>query len=168
MTNNNADFDAVDGSINSPSPADPVVSGGEVVKKKRGRKGGRKPILKIWDVAAALGASRGNLCACARQFGVSRTAVSQFIDRHPELQVVLKDVREGLVDEAESALAEAVESRQPWAILFTLRTQGKPRGYVERQQVESVGKVSLVVTEEIIDEREVIKKEKNISDSATV
>jgi predicted transcriptional regulator len=120
-------------------------------KPKRKKTGGRKPILEELELAACLGRYKGNLSACAAHFGVTRTAVSRFLNNHPELQELQRDVKEGLLDNAESALAEAVEAREAWAICFTLKTQGKSRGYIERQEIENVERVSMVVTEEIVD-----------------
>ncbi len=120
-------------------------------KPKRKKTGGRKPILEERELAACLGRYRGNVSACAKHFGVTRTAVNRFINDHPEIQDLHRDVKEGLLDDAESALAKAVEKGEGWAICFTLKTQGKSRGYVERQEVENIERQELVITEEIVD-----------------
>jgi hypothetical protein len=39
------------------------------------------------------------------------------------------------VDTAELKLRQAVINGEAWAVLFALRTKGKERGYVERQEV---------------------------------
>jgi len=87
---------------------------------------------------------RGNVTATATQFGVTRQALYTFIEAH-ELQAVLEEARETLVDMAESALAVAVNERAPWAVIWTLKTQGKKRGYVERVENEPVGEAKMVI-----------------------
>jgi hypothetical protein len=79
---------------------------------------------------------RGNVTAAATVFGVTRQTLYTFIEAH-DLQPVLEEARESLVDMAESALAVAVNERAPWAVIWTLKTQGKKRGYVER--IENTG-----------------------------
>jgi hypothetical protein len=78
---------------------------------------------------------RGNAAAIARSVGVKRQSVVGFIKRRPPLAEALKDARETLVDEAESALALAVDKGEAWAVCFTLKCLGKNRGYVERQEL---------------------------------
>ena len=102
---------------------------------KKRRYGGRKPILDAELVSASIVSYHGNITAVAKQFGVSRTSIIELIDKRPSLQKVLKDAREGILDIAESALLSAVLDRQPWAICFLLKTQGKHRGYSEKHVV---------------------------------
>ncbi|WP_020476476.1 hypothetical protein [Zavarzinella formosa] len=77
---------------------------------------------------------KGNVSACSRAFGVSRTTVHEFIRKHPDLQAAVRDARESLIDVAESVLYKAVLNGEAWAVCFTLKTQGRFRGYVQRQE----------------------------------
>lgn len=45
-----------------------------------------------------------------------------------------------MCDNAESALNRAVINGEAWAVCFTLKTQAKDRGYVERVQQEVSGR----------------------------
>lgn len=92
----------------------------------------RKPKLDPVKVAADLVAQDGNLSAVARRYGVSRTAVQNMIARTPALKEVVADAREGMLDDAECALYKAVRDGQAWAVCFYLKTQGKRRGYIEK------------------------------------
>ena len=49
-----------------------------------------------------------------------------------------EDVEEGLIDNAESKLQDLINSKNPIAILFYLKTKGKSRGYIEKQEVELI------------------------------
>lgn len=105
------------------------------------RRGGRpsQPILDAELVAAALAELHGNVAATAKRFNVARASVFQLIGKRPALQKVLADAREGMIDHAESALYRAVGKGEAWAVCFYLKTQGKSRGYIERNEVEHSG-----------------------------
>ena len=97
----------------------------------------RKPILVLDRLASSIGKYHGNLTLVAKQFGVSRTAVQQFIKKNAGLAQVVKDAREGIIDKAESKMLQAINKGEAWAISLTLTTLGKDRGYVK--QIETKG-----------------------------
>ena len=101
---------------------------------------GRKPRITTKQVEAALIAMSGNVSASARSLGVSRNWVDTLIKRSEKLQQVLHDARQSMCDNAESALNRAVINGEAWAVCFTLKTQAKDRGYVERTQQEITGR----------------------------
>lgn len=82
----------------------------------------------------------GNISAAARALGVSRYAIQKRINEDEELKKVVTDARESMVDDAESALAKAILDGEAWAVCFTLKTQGRGRGYVEKTEHEHTGK----------------------------
>lgn len=96
--------------------------------------------LTVAQVEHALKQTSGNVSAAARALGVSRTAMYNKINNHDSLKEVLTDAREELVDIAETALRSEVLAKNITAIIFTLKTLGKDRGYVERTQTELSGK----------------------------
>lgn len=115
------------------------------------KKGGRKPILDAELVAAALAELQGNVAATAKRFGVARQSVQAIIDKRPSLQKVCHDAREGMLDHAESSLYRAVINGEAWAVCFFLKTQGKKRGYVEKDasgDEKDMGRYILVVPAE--------------------
>ncbi len=91
--------------------------------------------LSAEPVTAAIRDLHGNLSAVAKQLGVCRQTLYTYIDRHPSIQAVVAESRETMLDNAESALYRAVLNGEAWAVCFFLKTQGKRRGYVERQEV---------------------------------
>jgi hypothetical protein len=101
----------------------------------------------VEQVENALSRTSGNIAAAARELGASRSTIYRFIEGSPTLQQVLVDAREELVDIAESALRREVLNGNITAIIFTLKTQGKARGYVERQEVSGPdgGALSIVI-----------------------
>lgn len=104
--------------------------------------------LTTEEVARALVDARGNMSHAARQLGCARNTVEAHIKRTPELQQVLKDQREALIDDAENALAMAIDQLQGWAVCFALKCLGKERGYVETQQVQQSGAIEVIVRRE--------------------
>jgi hypothetical protein len=92
--------------------------------------------LKSDKLEHELKKAHGNLATVARAFGVSRTAVFQFIGRRPKLQEVLNECREVQIDMVESALyAQALKGNMQ-AVMFFLRTQARSRGYIEKQEFD--------------------------------
>jgi len=87
------------------------------------------------DVEQHIEPTKGNVAAIARALGTSRGTVWNRIQSSPALQALLADARETMLDNAESALYRAVLAGEAWAVCFFLKTQGKSRGYVERQEV---------------------------------
>src|ERR1051326_3547732 len=85
-------------------------------------------------VAKALHETHGNISAAARKLNVTRRAIQYRIGKDKALQELLIDARESLVDNAETALAEAVLRGEKWAVMYTLSTLGKSRGYTTRQE----------------------------------
>ena len=84
-------------------------------------------------VSPLIDTERGNVAQIARKLGVSRTAILKFVAKSPTLTENLKDARESMKDHAESALYNAIEKGEAWAVCFFLKTQAKDRGYIEKQ-----------------------------------
>lgn len=83
----------------------------------------------------ALREKHGNLSAAARFLGCSRNTISRYIEQYPTVKAVADEERETLIDFAENQLFKQVQDGNITAIIFTLKTIGKSRGYVERQEV---------------------------------
>ena len=106
--------------------------------------------LSVDRVAEQLRAHEGNLAAVGRAFGVTRTAVSLYVTRHPELIAVRDEARESMKDDAESVLYRQVKEGEAWAVCFFLKTQAKDRGYIERTEVEQTTNARLVIEEDVV------------------
>lgn len=85
------------------------------------------PAGEIYDLIKE---HRGNKGAVARELGWTRTRLEQRINRSPDLQELISDMREGVVDQAEGNMFKRVESgADPAAEKFILSTIGRGRGY---------------------------------------
>lgn len=83
---------------------------------------------------------QGNLSRVADTLGSSRGAIRNVVDRHPDLQQLLKDCRERQLDQLEDSVFDrAIESNDTTLQLFLLKTQGKHRGY-EQSEAQNTAK----------------------------
>lgn len=89
----------------------------------------RVDALKDEEIAEALMATQGLQYRAALKLGCSPSRLSERITMSPYLQGVRMDARQLRIDAAENGLFEAVDMKDLTAILFTLKTIGKDRGY---------------------------------------
>ena len=82
----------------------------------------------------ALLACYGNVSAAARALGASHTSLWHRIKRSARLQEARIEAEEQALDIAEDSLIKAVKAGEAWAVCFLLKTKGKKRGYMERQE----------------------------------
>ncbi len=94
-----------------------------------------EPKFTAEQVIGAIEETRGMLTLAARHLGCSPRTIYNYRDRYASVQQAIRDERERTLDIAELALFKAVQEGQAWAICFLLKTQGKDRGYVERQEL---------------------------------
>lgn len=97
--------------------------------------------LKVSEIEEAIYQTRGNLSAVARGFAVSRQAIQKRVNNSERLQKALEDARENMLDAAENVLYEKALQGETAELIFFLKTQGKRRGYTEKQEVEHSGGV---------------------------
>lgn len=88
------------------------------------------------SIIEVLNKAYGNLTAAARSLGVTRKALYNWVERDEELQQAVRDARESIIDIAENKLLQAINSGDMTAIIFTLKTLGKARGYIETKEVK--------------------------------
>ena len=77
--------------------------------------------------------TNGNIARTADFFNIRYTGLARLCDRKPTLRNTLVGERERLVDLAEEKLREKVNGGNLRAVMFTLKTVGKNRGYYERR-----------------------------------
>ncbi len=90
----------------------------------------------VAQVIAALRETKGMKGPAARRLGCTWNTVNNYSKRHPTVAAVIAEERESMTDTAELSLARAVTNGEGWAVCFYLKTQGKGRGYVERQDLD--------------------------------
>jgi hypothetical protein len=86
-------------------------------------------------VADAVIAAEGNVTVAAERLGCHRRTIDRQARRSAIVAMAVVEARERALDTAESMLMNAVHQGEAWAICFFLKTQGRARGYVERQEL---------------------------------
>lgn len=111
---------------------------------------GRKDI-KIGEAATALLKAAGNIADAARLLGCTRQTLWSRVQENKTLKAVCAEAVEETLDLAESKLVDQIKKGNLGAICFYLKTRGRKRGYVEKQEVETSGstKVLHVYTPEL-------------------
>jgi hypothetical protein len=107
-------------------------------KRRPGRKpgdGGRPEKFTPEQVIAALRESAGVMLPAATKLGVDRSTVWKYCQRHPEIKEALNDIRESVIDIAESHLLIGVKAGKQWAVERVLKTIGRKRGYGDSVEV---------------------------------
>lgn len=80
--------------------------------------------------------SGGVLSIIAHKLGVTRGAVTHYIDKNEDLLPLIQDEKEQMLDLAENKLGGLIDQGEFNAIRFYLKTKGKARGYIEEPQVQ--------------------------------
>jgi len=94
----------------------------------------KKRELTAQKIITALGESKGLLTLAARKAGISYTTVKRYALEMATVRQAVNDAKESMLDFAESQLYQKIKDGDNTAIIFYLKTQGKSRGYIERQE----------------------------------
>ena len=87
------------------------------------------------QMADAIRESNGILAVAARRVGCSRTTIHTYVNKYASVRKAYEDANETTLDFVEGKLMELVRAGNVAATIFFLKTKGKSRGYVERQEV---------------------------------
>lgn len=125
-------------SLTLPTPSDERYA---AIRAKRLRRKAiadeaRTLAFSMRTVEDALRENRGNCSQVAKLLGTKAEVIRRYIRNYPHLQRVMKSIKEEILDLAEQKLIEQVEEGNMTAITLVLRTQGKERGYTEKNTLE--------------------------------
>jgi hypothetical protein len=95
-------------------------------------------------IIEALVASKGMVYITAKKLKCSPQTIYNYAKEYPEVQEAIDSARGELTDTAESKLAMAIRKGESWAVCFYLKTQGRNRGYVERQEVSADFEIKVI------------------------
>jgi hypothetical protein len=88
------------------------------------------------QIKNALSKAGGFISMACKSLGCTRKTIYNYIDKFPELKDIVTDIREQYLDIAEAALIKNVKDGKSGDIKYFLNTQGKKRGYVEKNQLD--------------------------------
>ncbi|NOR84757.1 hypothetical protein GQ473_01435 [archaeon] len=83
----------------------------------------------------------GNVTDACSDVKISRTQYYAWLDKDATFRAEVEIIPEIKLDFYESKLNELIKEGNPTAIIFALKTQGKSRGYIEKQEHEIKGKI---------------------------
>jgi hypothetical protein len=119
-------------------------------KSKTGGEKQQKQHLKKEQFIEALEKSMGIMSQAAKKIGVERTTPYRWMREDEEFKDRVDEVQNVVLDFAETKLFELVQDGNPTATIFLLKTRGKERGYVERQEITGSDGKGLDVRVEVI------------------
>lgn len=103
------------------------------------------------EIEKAVVKAAGMVSVAARALGCNTQTIYNRMKEVPAVRLAVENARDDLLDRAESKLLEQIEDGNITAIIFALKTQGKSRGYVERQEVTGVDGGALNITVKYVD-----------------
>lgn len=103
------------------------------------------------QIQVALEKTKGMVYLAADNLGCSAETVYDYMRRYPDVRAEWERQSGKVTDTAELKLFQAIIAGEHWAIAFYLRTKGRNRGYVERNEITGVDGGAIAITEVIIE-----------------
>ena len=98
-------------------------------KAQEDKKRNKERLLK------ALEASLGVVTDACKKVKLSRQTFYKYLKEDPDFKAAVLELEEVALDTAESALFNQIKEGNVTSIIFYLKTKGRRRGYVERQEI---------------------------------
>ena len=95
----------------------------------------------------ALEKSLGIVTTACKQVGIGRTTFYDYLKNDKKFADEVKDIENIALDFAESQLHKQIQEGNTSATIFYLKTKGKSRNYVERQEIQHNGTVESTLIE---------------------
>jgi hypothetical protein len=86
-------------------------------------------------ILESLEKSLGVVTTAVRQVGIARSTFYKWLSEDEDFKREVDDIQEIALDFAESQLHKQIKEGSTTATIFLLKTKGKRRGYVERQEI---------------------------------
>jgi len=99
----------------------------------------RSDIIKKKAMIDALVKSLGVVTLACKEVGIARQTHYVWYNEDLEYKKAVDDISDVALDFAESILFKKIQDKDTIATIFYLKTKGKKRGYVERQETEHSG-----------------------------
>ena len=104
------------------------------------------------EMAQAIISADGILAKAARDLKCTRQTVHNYVNKYATVRQAYEEANDKFIDEAEEQLQRHVKRGSLPAIMFVLKTKGKHRGYVERQEVSGPDGDKLQVLVEYVND----------------
>ena len=93
----------------------------------------------------AMSKTLGIVTSACKAVGITRQTHYRWMKEDSEYKAQIEELDNVALDFAESSLHKQIKDGNTAATIFYLKTKGKRRGYVERQEVDNVGKPQIVI-----------------------
>ena len=97
------------------------------------------------QIIEGLNSVNGMVYLAARKIGCNPQTIYNSMKTNTAIREACDNARGELIDISEQKLRAAVLNGEPWAVAMVLKTLGKSRGYVERQEVTGADGGAVVV-----------------------
>ena len=114
----------------------------------------RKKRFSEKQIVHAIGKSKGLIFLAAQHLGCNPSTIHLRASQSENIREAIETERGRVLDFAEVKLIEAVQDGEAWAICFILKTLGKSRGYIERQEIKAEAKITVLNNVEEISDAE--------------
>ena len=106
---------------------------------KANKKPPKKKAYKVTKekLVRAINNSYGVLNTIAERLGSNRVSIWEFLNKHPELRILIEAEKEKIIDVAEKELFTLIKCGDMKAIDRLLKTRGRSRGYGDHLQQDS-------------------------------
>lgn len=95
----------------------------------------------------ALEKSLGVVTSACKSVGISRETHYKWFREDLEYNQKVTDLENVAIDFAESQLHQQIKKGNPTSTIFYLKTKGKKRGYIERQEISHEGIKTFTIEE---------------------
>ena len=96
----------------------------------------QRTTIKKKRMVEALTESLGIITVACEKAGINRTTHYRWLSEDAEYKQAVGDIENVALDAVESALFDRIREGDTTAIIFYLKTKGKKRGYIERQEID--------------------------------
>jgi predicted transcriptional regulator len=107
--------------------------------------------IKKESILKALEKNLGVVTLSCRKANIPRSTFYKWLNEDEEFAKQVKDIANVALDFAESELFKQIQNGIPTSTIFYLKTKGKHRGYIERQEITGVEGMPTNIKVEIID-----------------
>jgi len=104
----------------------------------------KKDFLKVFKSKAC------NISIACESIGIERSTYYNWMEKDKKFNTKVIAYQESLLDFSESMLMKNISKGKEASVFFHLKTRGKSRGYVERQEIENSGTIDNKIELEIV------------------
>lgn len=95
----------------------------------------KRTTVKKETLLKSLQQNMGNVTLACHFSNCSRSTFYRYCEQDEQFKKDVEDIGEMAIDVCEAELWKLIKDGNPTAILFFLKTKGKKRGYIERQEI---------------------------------